>query len=119
MARHTGKCLDVEGTVTTEGALARQWTCNDSERQQFTLTVAEDPTPVAESDVPENIIKVYPDPDIDGKIIFDISLVEEPLEFTIVDVNGKVVYRDSLLESKIIKPDLNFISGIYLLNVTC
>jgi arabinoxylan arabinofuranohydrolase len=119
IARHSGKCLDMEGTVTTEGAVARQWTCNDIERQQFTLTIAEDPVPVIESARHGEKVKIYPNPSVSGKITVDISLLDNPRELTIADMNGRIIYRNTLLKSRIIKPDLNLVPGIYLLYVRC
>ncbi|MED7952203.1 RICIN domain-containing protein, partial [Streptomyces sp. BE303] len=35
MARHSGKCLDVEGASTVDGALVVQNTCTGSQSQQW------------------------------------------------------------------------------------
>jgi hypothetical protein len=35
--QHSGKCLDVNGASTTDGAAVIQWTCSGTTNQMFTL----------------------------------------------------------------------------------
>ncbi|MFD0899288.1 RICIN domain-containing protein [Actinomadura sediminis] len=35
--RQSGKCLDVNGLSTADGAAVQQWTCNGGANQRFTL----------------------------------------------------------------------------------
>jgi hypothetical protein len=37
IARHSSKCLDVNGAATTDGAQLVQWTCNGGTNQQWHL----------------------------------------------------------------------------------
>ncbi|XYH93542.1 RICIN domain-containing protein [Sorangium sp. So ce1128] len=39
-ARHSGKCLDVNGASTADGAAVQQWTCNGGSNQQWQLQSA-------------------------------------------------------------------------------
>jgi glycerate-2-kinase len=34
---HSGKCLDIQGVSTADGAAVHQWTCHGGTNQQFTL----------------------------------------------------------------------------------
>ncbi|GAA0834441.1 RICIN domain-containing protein [Streptosporangium amethystogenes subsp. fukuiense] len=38
VARHSGKCLDVQGGGMDDGANIQQWTCNDKGNQEWSLT---------------------------------------------------------------------------------
>jgi hypothetical protein len=38
VARHSGKCLDVSGKSTADGAGIIQWTCTGATNQQWTRT---------------------------------------------------------------------------------
>jgi len=42
VARHSGKCLDVSGVSTDDGAAVIQWTCNGGLNQRWTLQAAAD-----------------------------------------------------------------------------
>jgi len=42
VARHSGKCLDVSGLSSDDGALVIQWTCNGGLNQRWTLQPAAD-----------------------------------------------------------------------------
>jgi len=120
IALHSGKCLNVEGTVTTESANVRQWTCNGGERQQFLLI-----DDVAESSViaapmnQQGLVRIYPNPAITTDIVIDLSRISKPLELTICDLNGKMIYRNGSLSSRILKPDLKLHPGVYLVHVKC
>ncbi|WP_437995713.1 RICIN domain-containing protein [Sorangium sp. So ce185] len=39
-ARHSGKCLDVNGASTADGAVVHQWTCNGGSNQEWLLQSA-------------------------------------------------------------------------------
>ncbi len=40
VARHSGKCLDVNGSSTADGAIVQQWTCGSGNNQQWQLQYA-------------------------------------------------------------------------------
>ena len=40
VARHSGKCLDVNGASTADGAGGIQWSCNGATNQQWTRRAA-------------------------------------------------------------------------------
>lgn len=103
---------------TTDGANVRQWTCNGNESQQFLLTLA-DYTPVMSLDYNQEMIKIYPNPASPENIVIDVSGIVRPLELTIVDINGKIIYRNDIIKNGIVKPDLNIIDGIYFVRVKC
>lgn len=117
-ARHSGKCLEISGTTTTDNALTRQWTCNNSERQQFTLTSAGVPTLDEEVNFDMDFIKIYPNPYKKGNLNIDLSGIKQPLELFISDLNSKLVYRNTNPENhQIIRSDLDLNSGIYIVKV--
>lgn len=115
-ARHSGKCLDASGDATTEGAALRQWTCNGSERQQFTLTVAEEPNTIITQDE-DNLIKIYPNPVSQRRLWVDISAIEEPKELIIFDVNGRIIYQELIRYKNTFELDLEVEKGVYFMQV--
>jgi hypothetical protein len=37
VAKHSGKCIDVEGASTADGASLVQWPCNGGDNQKFSI----------------------------------------------------------------------------------
>ena len=114
-ARHSGKCLDVDGTATTVGANVRQWTCTNSDQQQFILTDVTDFSVIDEPSINAGNIKTYSYGE--KNIIVDISSIQKPLELTIINLKGEIIYKESVLNSSLFKPQYNFLPGIYIVKV--
>ncbi|PIB04321.1 RICIN domain-containing protein, partial [Streptomyces sp. HG99] len=53
--RHSGKCLDVPGASTADGARMQQYTCNGTTAQSFTLTSADLQNPPGTPDFGPNV----------------------------------------------------------------
>jgi Ricin-type beta-trefoil lectin domain len=48
-AKHSGKCLDVAGGGTANGAKVQQWSCNGLNQQKWTFQSVESPAPATET----------------------------------------------------------------------
>jgi hypothetical protein len=51
IAKHSGKCMDVTGASTANGAGIQQWTCNGGNQQKWTLQSVESPAPATETSI--------------------------------------------------------------------
>lgn len=118
-ARHSGKCLDVDGTTTSSGANVRQWTCDNSETQQFQLLDVKSITGSIFPEIKDNQIKIYPNPVTGRNMIIDVSAIDHPGELTITDINGRIIFRKAILDKSLIEPELNLIPGVYFVTVKC
>jgi hypothetical protein len=48
-AKHSGKCMDVAGGGTANGAKVQQWTCNGTNQQKWSFQSVESPPPATET----------------------------------------------------------------------
>jgi arabinan endo-1,5-alpha-L-arabinosidase len=118
----SGKCLDVSGASTADGANIIQYTCGSGYNQQFTLTKLKstvDFDDVSLTEEPENTseLVLYPNPS-DGNFIIKTAEIETGYKMSvkITDLAGKLVYDELFInESEYITIHSNLSPGSYVL----
>jgi arabinan endo-1,5-alpha-L-arabinosidase len=120
----SGKCLNISGSSTADGANAIIYTCGTATNMQFSLTriksteAEEEITSINEiNKTPE--IKIYPNPSSNGIININLSKanIEGDLLVNIYDLQGRVLYSQIYEPQELINIKTNLISGSYILSV--
>lgn len=113
VVNHSGKCLDYDNATNN----VYQWTCNDSESQQYILTEVQVSSSPIIMEAQNNGLSVYPVPADSDELIIDISNIEQPKEILISNISGQVIYRNDNPNEKLFKPGIPLNSGIYFISV--
>ena len=118
-ARHSGKCLDVYGRSTADGANMIQWTCNSSNtNQQFSFTST------SSIDLEGGLnnsgaLSLYPNP---VEKVLNISIpaeYQENAEVMIYNNVGKLIFSDNIINKNMYKADVSDIkAGIYIIRIS-
>lgn len=114
----SGKCLDVSGASTSDGANVVQYTCGSGYNQQFSFTRLKSTEGEITSEIlNENDISIYPNP-AKGSFTIDISGLglQNNVIVTITDMQGRLMFNRHFT-TEIINIDADLLPGSYVVQI--
>ena len=96
IARHSGKCIEVENSSTADGANVQQMSCNGGSSQRFEVINNK-------SEAVNNLSSgfgIYPNPAISEIIVNVPNDFIKNSKISVYNNLGKLVYEDNIIERK-------------------
>jgi mannan endo-1,4-beta-mannosidase len=109
-------CLDIMGLSTADGASLIQGTCITDNNQKFAFIKLKDPV-VNITDQKTSNFSIFPNPNNGGQFMVTYNNVTNNPLLEIFDEQGKLVYKQTLLESNT-TINSGLTTGIYILKVS-
>ena len=107
----------MNGTTTTNGALILQYTCANIESQLFTLSLESDVSSVQKPNLDNEHFTIYPNPGKSEDLIFDLKNLNNPFELYIIDISGRIIYSEKIIDNLLLRPGVDLPEGIYIAEV--
>ena len=114
----SGKCLDVSGRSTADGANVIQYSCGSGTNQQFSFTRLKSTEETTENLSSTANLLIYPNPS-DGNFVLDVSSLKTAtaIDISIVDLQGRLVYSQQSPYSGTINLNTELIPGSYIVYI--
>jgi hypothetical protein len=122
-ARHSGKLLEIVGASTDDGGNVQQWPNNGHHCQHWSLNQLKSAfvsTGIEEAANSTAEIQIYPNPASDGNFMIQVAQIKENenLNINIFDLQGRLVYANSVNSQNRISVNTNLQKGIYILEIS-